>query len=202
MAWNTEETRRRIKQAATEEFAEHGLPGTTMERIAKRAGANKERLYHYYGSKERLFATVLSAELAKLAAAVPLDSIGEGDVGEYAGRVFDYHAANPHLTRLLLFEGLAYGNREVPEEAQRAVWYRAKAEAFAAAQREGVIAEQPEAADFVLFIIALAAWWHAVPQIARMLTGSDGQSRAEFARRRVAVVHAARQLARGSLAQP
>lgn len=201
MVWNTEETRRRIKQAATDEFAEHGLHGTTIERIAKRAGVNKERIYNYFGDKEQLFATVLSGELANVAAAVPIGSLADEDIGEYAGRVFDYHAEHPQLTRLLLWEGLAYGDREVPDELQRAAYYRAKAEAIAAAQREGTIAQQPQAADLMLFLIGLGAWSHTVPQIARMLTQTNGQSPKERARRRAAVVHAARQLA-GSTARP
>jgi AcrR family transcriptional regulator len=49
MAWNTDATKRRLKKAATEEFAARGLDGTTMDRIAKRAGINKERLYNYFG---------------------------------------------------------------------------------------------------------------------------------------------------------
>lgn len=195
MAWDTEETRRRLKQAASAEFAEHGLHGTTMERIARRAGINKERLYNYYGTKERLFATVLSDELAKIAAAVPLSLMREEDVGEYAGRVFDYHADNPRLTRLLLWEGLAYGDEQVPGEAARATYYQGKAQAMAGAQREGLAAGQPEPGDLVFFLIAIAAWWHAVPQMARMLTGHQGHDARERARRRAAVVRAARQLA-------
>ena len=40
MAWDTEGTRRRLKEAATVEFAERGPDGTTMARIAERAGIN------------------------------------------------------------------------------------------------------------------------------------------------------------------
>src|SRR5665213_4148800 len=57
--------------------------------IAERAGINKERLYKYYGDKRGLFETVLTAELDKLAAAAgPADY---ADVGEFAGRTFDYY---------------------------------------------------------------------------------------------------------------
>ena len=55
MAWDTEGTRRRLKEAATAEFAEHGPDGTTMAAIAERAGINKERLYKYFGDKQALF---------------------------------------------------------------------------------------------------------------------------------------------------
>ena len=55
MAWDTEGTKRRIMQAATTEFAQHGPDGTTVERIARRAGVNKERVYNYFGGKRALF---------------------------------------------------------------------------------------------------------------------------------------------------
>src|SRR5205823_236945 len=109
MAWDTEGTRRKLKEAATAEFAERGPAGTTMARIAERAGINKERLYKYFGDKQALFETVLTDELQKLAASVlPLEA-GFEDIGEFAGRSFDYHAANPQLARLLLWEALANG---------------------------------------------------------------------------------------------
>ncbi|WP_131739861.1 TetR family transcriptional regulator [Actinomadura roseirufa] len=195
MAWNTAETRRRLKEAATEEFAAHGPHGTTMDRIARRAGVNKERLYNYFGDKERLFATVLSDELAKIAAAVPLESIRADDIGEFAGRTFDYHSAHPHLARLLHWEGLSFQG-EVPDEEGRTAYYRQKVEAFAAAQRDGVLDSEPDAASLVFLTISLAAWWFAVPQMARMLTGVATVDEDEHARRRAAVVLAARRLAR------
>jgi AcrR family transcriptional regulator len=194
VAWNTAETRRRLKQAAPAEFAAHGLHGTTMDRIAERASINKERLYHYFGNKEQLFATVLCDELAKIATAAPLESLRAEDVGEFAGQIFDYHAANPDLARLLHWEGLAFDG-EVPDETGRAQYYRRKVEAFASAQRDGVLTDQLDAAHLAFFVIALSAWWFAVPQVARMLTGADGSSEAERTRRRAAVVQAARRLA-------
>jgi AcrR family transcriptional regulator len=194
VAWNTEETRRRLKEAATEEFAAHGLHGTTMDRIARRAGINKERLYNYFGDKERLFATVVSDELARIAAAVPLSSVRDLDVGEFAGQVFDYHAAHPQLARLLHWEGLAYGDT-VPDEDERAVYYQQKVDAFAAAQRDGLLVDDPDAAHLVFLVIALAAWWFAVPQVVRMLTGGRGDTPAERADQRRSVVLAARSLA-------
>ena len=196
MAWNTEETKRRLKQAATEEFAARGLDGTTMDRIAKRAGINKERLYNYFGDKERLFASVLSDELAKVAAAVPApQALAEDDIGEYAGRLFDYHTAHPNLIRLLHWEALAYGNRRVPEERSRTAHYREKVAALAAAQRQGTLLPEPDADHLLFMVLALAAWWTAVPQVARMVTRAGRGSRVEQQRRRAAVVAAARRLA-------
>ncbi|MGP3964931.1 TetR family transcriptional regulator [Nonomuraea sp. 3N208] len=169
MAWNTEETKRKLKEAAVAEFAEHGLGGTTMERIARRAGVNKERLYTYFGDKSQLFSTVLADELNKVAAAVPLQHLDSPEsVAEYAGAVYDYHADHPELTRLLLWEGLL-DLPEVPDEATRTDYYRTKVAAFADAQRANVITDAVPAADLAFLVLALAGWWYAVPQMARMM---------------------------------
>jgi len=195
MAWNTEETRRRLKEAAVEEFGQHGLAGARVDRIAARSGVNKERLYGYFGNKERLFATVLRDELALIATAVPMELLRAEDIGEFAGQVFDYHAAHPHLARLLHWEALAYGDGSVPDEEVRGAFYRQKVEAFAAAQQDGMLAEDPDAAHLVFLILALAAWWFAVPQVVRMLYGPEVDPAEDRARQRAAVVEAARRLA-------
>ena len=195
MTWNTEETKRRLQQAAVREFAAHGLHGTTMDGIARRAGINKERLYNYFGDKQRLFAAVLADELAKVAAAVPIMSLREQDVGEYAGRLFDYHAAHPELVRLLHWEALAYGDGEIADEQNRAEFYRQKVRVFSDAQRDGVLAVRPDAAHLLFLVLALADWWFAVPQLARLLTGSAGDTADELALRRASVVECARRLA-------
>lgn len=192
MAWDTERTRRLLKEAATAEFAERGPDGTTMGRIAARAGINKERLYKYFGDKQALFETVLSDELDRLARAVQPPPGGIADIGEYAGRMFDYHAAHPQLARLLQWEGLTGG--QVADEAGRTAHYRRKVDAFVAQQRAGVFDDAIDPGHLVFLLIGLAAWWLSVPQLARMLTGADSGDPDEYAKRRASVVQAARRL--------
>jgi AcrR family transcriptional regulator len=48
-----------ILAAARDEFAEHGLGGARMDRIAERAGLNKRLIYYYFDDKEKLFQAVL-----------------------------------------------------------------------------------------------------------------------------------------------
>ncbi|NEE04312.1 TetR/AcrR family transcriptional regulator [Phytoactinopolyspora halotolerans] len=48
------DTRNQIIAAARLEFAEHGYEGTSMRRIASRAGVDPALMYHYFGAKERL----------------------------------------------------------------------------------------------------------------------------------------------------
>ena len=51
--------RNAILLAARGEFAEHGLGGARMDRIAERAGLNKRLIYYYFSGKESLFQAAL-----------------------------------------------------------------------------------------------------------------------------------------------
>lgn len=182
MAWDTEGTKRKLLEAATSEFAEHGPDGTTMARIGRRAGVNKERLYNYFGSKDDLFALVLGRELSRVAAAVPLDEVtSPQDVGAYAAAVHEYHESHPELSRLLVWEGLT-SPTPVPDEEERTRYYGQKIDAFRRAQDAGIIDDAVPADTLAFAVIALALGWHTVPQMARMFhQDDDADSRAAVA---------------------
>jgi AcrR family transcriptional regulator len=193
MAWDTEGTQQRLRDAARVEFAARGYDGTTVGAIASRAGVNKERLYTYFGDKKALWDLVLSTELERLASAVALAGVELDDVGEFAGATFDYHAAHPELSRLLQWEGLQ--DAHPADVVVRTKHYRDKVDRFAAAQREGLLDGGLDPAHLVFALIALAAWWQTVPQLAEMITGGGPHDQQETARRRRFVVEAARRLA-------
>lgn len=161
MAWDTEGTKRRILDGARAEFAAHGPDGTTVERIAKVAGVNKERLYNYFGGKRALFALVLREELAEVARAVPVESFATEDIGDYAGRVYDYHLEHPELGRLLRWEGLIY-DAHVPDEQQRCEYYGYKTAAVLDGQSAGAITGDLDADHLMFLVLSLAGWWSAV----------------------------------------
>ena len=185
MAWDTEGTKRRILEAAMAEFARFGPDGTTVEHIAKSANVNKERIYNYFGDKQALFSAVLRCELAKVAQAMPVSSFAVEDIGEYAGRAYDYHRQHPELSRLMRWEGLTFDS-EVPDEQLRREYYGYKVQAMAEGQRQGAVSIALEADHLIFLVLALAGWWSAVPQVARMLTGPESEQ--EHARRRASVV--------------
>jgi AcrR family transcriptional regulator len=190
VAWDTEGTRRRLRDAALVEFAARGFDGTTVGAIAVRAGVNKERLYTYFGDKKALWDLVLSTELERLASAVALAGVELDDIGEFAGATFDYHASHPELARLLQWEGLQEGQPADPDG--RTSHYRDKVDRFAAAQRDGLLDSTLDPAHLVFALIALAAWWQTVPQLAEMITGAGSDDHEETAERRQFVVEAAR----------
>ncbi|WP_231137599.1 TetR family transcriptional regulator [Rhodococcus opacus] len=93
-------------EAGVAEFSSFGLAGARVDRIAEKAGVNKERIYQYFDKKEAFFSAVLEHELATTLAAVELSGHGVAAIADYAGRRFDYQREHPTFTRLLFWEGL------------------------------------------------------------------------------------------------
>lgn len=58
-----------LLDAGLAEFAEFGLAGARIDRIAQRAGLNKRLIYYYFEDKERLFQAVLERAYAQIRAA-------------------------------------------------------------------------------------------------------------------------------------
>ena len=194
MARDGESTKRRIYEAAVREFAHHGLHGTTIDRIARLAEVNRERVYGHFGDKAALFAAVVRTETEKVANAVPLHVVSAVDVGDFAGRTFDYQQRNPDLARLLLWEGLA-GTAAAPVEPARSRLYAGKVAEVTAAQQAGRVSDFVTADHLIFLVISMASHWAATPLVARMLSGASQDDTGERDRRRAAVVHAARRLA-------
>ncbi|TDE56303.1 TetR/AcrR family transcriptional regulator [Nonomuraea mesophila] len=194
MAYDAEDTKRRIFDAATTEFALHGLAGARVDRIATNACANKQAIYLYYGSKEKLFAAVLRAKLQEVGGSA---SIAPDAVAESVGQIFDWYQEHPELIRLLLWESLEVSGICDESEQERRDGFRQKVHHLV---EGGVVTHLPEeeriraAQDLLCTIMGLIAWNFAVPGMCRAILDEESD-RAALARRRDTVVEVARRLA-------
>lgn len=71
-----------ILRSARKLFARHGYPGTTMRAIAQDSQVDPALIYHYYGSKERLFAVAIDGGLERSAILAHATEPGQGTPGE------------------------------------------------------------------------------------------------------------------------
>ncbi|KKD47148.1 TetR/AcrR family transcriptional regulator [Listeria seeligeri] len=55
-----DEKRKKILEAAMEEFAEKGYQAASTNQICAKAGVSKGLIFHYFGSKEKLYIAVVS----------------------------------------------------------------------------------------------------------------------------------------------
>ncbi|MEU6373615.1 TetR/AcrR family transcriptional regulator [Streptomyces sp. NPDC046909] len=168
MAGNTETTKRRLLDSARVEFSSYGIAGARVNRIAERAGVNKERIYGHFESKEGLFRAVIAEAMSELVREV---RPGEGSVGDYVGRIFDYHRNDPTLLRLLVFEGLQDGHLGTADVSGRAPWYAQAAKSLTAAAG----GSEKDSGLLLLTLIGLGAWPMVMPQLSRLCLEASGE---------------------------
>jgi AcrR family transcriptional regulator len=103
--------RRRILEAAKQEFAAHGLAGARVDRIAAKAGANKRMLYYHVGKKDDLYLAVLEGAYEQIRAEERTLDLEHLDPPEAIRRLIDftwnYFLRNPEFLALLNTENLA-----------------------------------------------------------------------------------------------
>ena len=119
-----ERTRARILEAATEEFARFGLGGARVDRIARRAAANKRMLYYYFRDKDNLFLAALEGRYAHIRAAERALELEHLEPRAALKRLVEftwrYFLEHPEFMTLLNSENLHKGrhvrrSRRVPE---------------------------------------------------------------------------------------
>ncbi|HVX76310.1 MAG TPA: TetR/AcrR family transcriptional regulator [Bradyrhizobium sp.] len=105
-----ERTRQRILAAASNEFASKGYDGARIDEIVRRCRVNKNLLYYYFGSKEKLFVSVLEAAYADLRrrqdAFAPDDGQPEHAIRRLVADLFHYWRESEAFIGFLTSENL------------------------------------------------------------------------------------------------
>lgn len=178
-------TRKRIVEAATAEFAQHGIAGARVDRIAAAARTNKAQLYSYFGNKDALFDAIFAAHVAANVDAVPLT---EADLPAYATGLYDAYVADPALVRLLTWArlertpvGELFGH--VPDHDVAVL------AALEHAQETGLLVDDVPVGDLWAMLIALCGTW---AQAAIIHTAHTDESPDEHSRRRDALARTVR----------
>jgi AcrR family transcriptional regulator len=103
--------RLRILEAAKQEFANHGLAGARVDRIAAKANANKRMLYYHVGNKEALYLAVLEGAYEQIRAQERELDLEHLEPPEAIRRLIEftwnYFLRNPEFLALLNTENLA-----------------------------------------------------------------------------------------------
>jgi TetR/AcrR family transcriptional regulator len=105
-------SRQLILSAAQDEFAAYGLNGARIDRIAKRVGASKNLIYHYFGSKDRLYLKVLEAIYRQMRE--DQDDLALQELPPLEGmrrlvaNTFDHFVRSPALIRLMSIENIHF----------------------------------------------------------------------------------------------
>lgn len=174
--------RQLLLEAALEEFAEAGVAGARIDRIAKRAGISAGLIYSFYENKEGLFEAVFDLIVEQTVAGVPIDA---DDLGEYAGRLFDAGVSHPGVMRFVAWHQLERGDATV-NRASTSAAMREKVDAIADAQRRGTVSDRFTAGQTLALVLSVANMWQQ--------QNGDFLDLAAAGERRATVVDAVRRL--------
>ncbi|MDO5531802.1 TetR/AcrR family transcriptional regulator [Sutterella sp.] len=174
----SEATRRRIYEAAANEFAEHGIAGARVDRIATAAKANKSLIYEYFGSKDELFEMVIREAVAEFYETVGVTGL---TIAEYAGKIFDFAMERPRLMRLVMWRGFA-GKRDFPLPEGESL--ARQLERIEKAQAGGCITKQWSADVIYTMLLTIATSWTATNAFGPAIS-QDVDGRREELRRSV-----------------
>jgi TetR/AcrR family transcriptional regulator len=113
-------SRELLLAAAREEFARRGLEGARVDEIARRAGVNKQLVYHHFGNKDDLYRQVLETvytEIRQRERALDLTRLAPPEaMRRLIGFSFDYLAENRDFVALLTDENI-HGGQHMAELA-------------------------------------------------------------------------------------
>jgi AcrR family transcriptional regulator len=161
-----DDSRGAILAAAVKEFSRTGRSGARVDAIARSAAVNKQLIYYYFGSKDRLFGEAVSWSVAQLAKELDVGSV---EPDELAGKLIKYHQDNPDVLRLILWEALdTSSDVDMFDHDARPVSFRSTSDRFAEAQRAGRLRSDlpPES---LLFVVLATVGWSTVLQSHRTL---------------------------------
>ncbi|MFI5932190.1 TetR family transcriptional regulator [Actinoplanes sp. NPDC051494] len=173
-------SRRRLLDAARDEFAERGIAGARVDRIAATAKVNKQQLYAWFGSKAGLFDAVWEESVREIVDVVPLT--GE-DLPGYAARLYDAYLDRPFLVRLSTWarlERTPTGDLFPHHGDHHAV----KLKSIADAQDAGIVDPAYHPQDVQSLVIAMSMAWAPASST---ITAAPEDSGAEHTRRKKAL---------------
>jgi AcrR family transcriptional regulator len=169
-----DDTRERILEVATEQFAAKGLAGARVDEIAREARANKQAVYYYFADKLGLYHEVLGHMVQessqKIRAEAKKKTLAE------KMRLLTHTGTHPNSVRwqrLLSWEALEANPNEneiVREDDRNGAWQRHVA-SVQAAQENGEIDPDLDPELIALALVSMAISPYVLPQVTKFITG-------------------------------
>jgi len=183
-------TREQILVAATEEFAASGLGGARVDKIARRAGANKRMLYHYFGNKEDLFLAVMERtyeHIRQRESALRLEELAPVEaMRKFVEFTFNYFSENPHFVNLLNSENLhraRHIRRSGRVEEINSPVLAALGRILERGRAEGVFRAKVDPTQFYITVAGVCYFYFSNIHTLSTIFGRDFQSKRQLAER-------------------
>jgi TetR/AcrR family transcriptional regulator len=159
-------SRQLILSAAQDEFAAFGLNGARVDRIAQRVGASKNLIYHYFGSKDRLYLNALEAIYRQMRAEQDDLALQElpplEGMRQLVANTFDHFVRAPALIRLMSIENIHLARHLKKSKSVKPLYaplLRTIRLLLAKGQADGVFRRNVDAVDLYISMSGLAYFY-------------------------------------------
>ena len=180
---------RAVLEAAIAVFAERGPQAATVDEISRKAGLNKRMLYHYFGSKQRLYQEALrcvydeflSLDISLASMLLPVEELVETLVRQYHGFLHKH----PSFVRLISYENLSYGRtaRELKLSGQKAPMITALRLALEKGRAEKRFRKGVDVPELLVSILALCFFYFSNEHTMRQFVSEVGMTKSALNRR-------------------
>lgn len=173
-------TRDKILAVAIRLFARDGFQGTRIDDLASTAKVNRQRIYAYFGNKERLFAAAMLEVFSRANAEdEKLLRLGEKDLPELTAvllrHYLDVHRRHPVLHRMVGWANLQLKKAPLQMKNIKESSFSHLRDLYLTGQNRGFFPEQLSF-DVYIFTLLAVTYFHA----ANRLTASQTISRQLF----------------------
>lgn len=157
-----------ILSAARTEFAVGGYSGARIERVARRAGVNKQLIFYYFGSKAGLYRAALAAAAGELSAG-SADTAAPPPLKDALSQIFDRLIERPELVAMVAHDART-GDEPAPAivQALGQPWRQVR-EAISAGQGVGLVRDDADPDVLALQVIVLLVGYLALEPALRQL---------------------------------
>jgi AcrR family transcriptional regulator len=168
-----EDTRERLLRVAADEFAEKGLAGARVDEIARKASANKQLVYYYFGGKLGLYNEVLAHMIEESRHRIDEEAACESLAEKF--RLMVAHGTEPRgvrWQRLLGWEALDGASDGIVREAERARTWQRHVASVRQAQEAGEVDAGLDPELVALALVSASILPYVLPQVTKFVTGS------------------------------
>lgn len=184
-----------LLKAARAEFAARGLAGARVDNVAQRSGVNKQLVYHYFGSKDRLYLAVLEDAYRRFTARFTKTDIQSGTAAErltkYVELLFDSLQSDSEFLALVTDQNLHGGRHIKQSKAVRNILSPLIADLekiIIQARDERALKLDVEAIDLYLTIAGICAFYFTNMNTLSAGLGQQFDSKSAIAKRRKSIV--------------
>ena len=184
-----------LLEAARSEFATRGLAGARVDTIAERSGANKQLVYHYFGSKDGLYLAVLENAYQRFAGHFSGLELHTGSASQrltkYIELLFDSLHLDHEFLALVTDQNLQSGRHIKQSRAVRSILSpltEQLAGILQQARKEKTLKLDMEATDLYLNIAGICAFYFTNSSTLSAAFGRQFDAKATIAERRKHIV--------------